>query len=48
MRYREVVTGRSCDDACALARGELTVTGDRASLARLGRCFPRPDLSPPT
>jgi DNA-binding HxlR family transcriptional regulator len=41
------VLGTGADGAPYEARGELTVTGDRASLARLSRCFPRPVLSPP-
>ena len=28
------------------ARGELSISGDRASLSRLSRCFPAPVLSP--
>jgi DNA-binding HxlR family transcriptional regulator len=40
------VLGRGSDPAPYEASGELSISGDRASLARLSRCFPLPVLSP--
>ncbi|HEY6495953.1 MAG TPA: helix-turn-helix domain-containing protein [Trebonia sp.] len=40
------VLGTGADATPYEAGGELTITGDRASLARLSRCFPPPVLSP--
>jgi DNA-binding HxlR family transcriptional regulator len=40
------VLGIGSDATSYEARGELSITGDRTSLARLSRCFPRPVLSP--
>jgi DNA-binding HxlR family transcriptional regulator len=41
------VLGIGADETSYEARGELSITGDRTSLAGLSRCFPPPVLSPP-